>query len=445
LYYTSGAASFRHGHSFLGSIIIIVSPQLGSSTKATSVACHHHLDRFFLSLYFSSSVIMPKAKRIRSAALEAQLTRHQPLGQVIAQDAARQGGGKLRNKTKWKARRGAKDNNNDKDEEEEELLLDTKTSQRILALSKHQQLEMETEGAMADVEARRRRIASLSSKSPSAQQQRKRRNGPKDDSDDDDDDDDEKEEEDNEAWEDAGDGIVRDDDRYISVAEGTLSPEDEALVNAMMMNNDVGGTSQQQQLPRKSLADLILEKIEEKESAVLTSSRPDEEPVPGSLPPKVVHVYTEIGKLLSRYTSGKLPKAFKVIPSLTHWEDVLYLCRPDLWTPQAMYAATRIFASNLNPQMAQRFYNLVLLDAVRADIQRNKKLNYHYYMALKKGTFLLLLLLRYMVSSDSHPAVTDVVSNSPTHYDNNTHTHSRLQARGVFQGYSTPFVSRPRL
>lgn len=98
-------------------------------------------------------------------------------------------------------------------------------------------------------------------------------------------------------------------------------------------------------------------------------------------------MYTDIGKLLTHYTSGKLPKAFKVIPSLHNWEEVLYLTRPDLWTPQAMYAATRIFASNLNPKMAQRFYNLVLLDAVRADIHANRKLNYHYYMALKKSVY----------------------------------------------------------
>lgn len=75
------------------------------------------------------------------------------------------------------------------------------------------------------------------------------------------------------------------------------------------------------------------------------------------------------------------------MPSLHNWEEVLYLTRPDAWTPQAMYAATRIFASNLNPKMAQRFYNLVLLDAVRADIHANKKLNYHYYVALKKAVY----------------------------------------------------------
>ena len=77
-----------------------------------------------------------------------------------------------------------------------------------------------------------------------------------------------------------------------------------------------------------------------------------------NVPPKVVEVYTDIGRILGRYTSGKLPKAFQVIPSLTNWEEVLYLTRPDMWSPAAMFQATRIFASNLNPKMAQRFYTL---------------------------------------------------------------------------------------
>jgi len=29
-----------------------------------------------------------------------------------------------------------------------------------------------------------------------------------------------------------------------------------------------------------------------------------------------------VGQILSKYRSGKLPKAFKVIPSLTNWEEV---------------------------------------------------------------------------------------------------------------------------
>jgi len=50
-------------------------------------------------------------------------------------------------------------------------------------------------------------------------------------------------------------------------------------------------------------------------------------------------------------------------------------------------AATKIFASNLNAKMAQRFYNLILLPHVRNDMEQNKKLNWHLYMALKKSVF----------------------------------------------------------
>jgi essential nuclear protein 1 len=63
------------------------------------------------------------------------------------------------------------------------------------------------------------------------------------------------------------------------------------------------------------------------------------------------------------------------------------LTSPDDWTPHAVYAATKIFASNLNNAMAQRFYNLVLLPRVRDDIDQNKKLNYHLYSAVKKAIF----------------------------------------------------------
>jgi essential nuclear protein 1 len=131
-----------------------------------------------------------------------------------------------------------------------------------------------------------------------------------------------------------------------------------------------------------------MEKIAAKETEMksnLQSEEVEEEVSP--FPEKVVAVYTDIGNVLSRYTAGKLSKAFKVIPSLTEWEDILYLTRPDKWTPQAMFAATKIFASNLNPRMAQRFFNVVLLDAVRADILENKKLNYHYYQSLKKSLY----------------------------------------------------------
>jgi essential nuclear protein 1 len=65
----------------------------------------------------------------------------------------------------------------------------------------------------------------------------------------------------------------------------------------------------------------------------------------------------------------------------------LFLTKPGQWSPQATYEGTKIFASNLNAKMAQRFYNLVLLQAIRENIETYKKLNYHLYMALKKALF----------------------------------------------------------
>jgi len=50
-----------------------------------------------------------------------------------------------------------------------------------------------------------------------------------------------------------------------------------------------------------------------------------------------------------------MPKAFKIIPSLENWEEILFITNPDSWSYQAMFQATRIFASNLNVKMAQRF------------------------------------------------------------------------------------------
>jgi essential nuclear protein 1 len=37
----------------------------------------------------------------------------------------------------------------------------------------------------------------------------------------------------------------------------------------------------------------------------------------------VVQMYKEIGEYMAKYRSGKIPKAFKCIPSLTNWEQIL--------------------------------------------------------------------------------------------------------------------------
>ena len=161
-----------------------------------------------------------------------------------------------------------------------------------------------------------------------------------------------------------------------------LSPEDEKALAAFAA-------------PRagkeRTLADIILEKIQAKESGGGDGGGggddADEMLIPDGIDSRVVDVYRQVGDLLRRYTVGKIPKAFKIIPALANWEEVLYLTNPSAWSPHAMYQATRLFASNLNARMAQRFYSLVLLPRVRDDIAEHKRLHFALYQALRKATF----------------------------------------------------------
>lgn len=131
-----------------------------------------------------------------------------------------------------------------------------------------------------------------------------------------------------------------------------------------------------------NLADIVMQQLRNQ-----TEGEPIQEHPESSLSPKVVEVYTTMAPFMARYRSGKIPKAFKIIPRLHAWEEVLVLTNPPMWSKQATREATRIFCSNLREPMAQRFLCTVLLPAVRDDIATNKKLNYHLYMALKKALF----------------------------------------------------------
>ena len=106
-----------------------------------------------------------------------------------------------------------------------------------------------------------------------------------------------------------------------------------------------------------------------------------------TMDPKIVAAYQKIGVVMKTYRSGKLPKAFKVIPMVANWEDLLFLTKPETWSCNATFQATKIFASNMNGKMVQRFYSLILLPAVRENIATYKKLNCHLYMAIKKSMF----------------------------------------------------------
>lgn len=159
--------------------------------------------------------------------------------------------------------------------------------------------------------------------------------------------------------------------------------EDEGEQDAPMGAGAFGGRG------NKTLADLIMEKIEAAETAGQgpTPQELEERRMPPGINPKVIEVYRKVGELLSRYKSGPLPKAFKIVPSLPAWESILYITDPASWTPHATLAAVRIFVSTMKAEQMQRFYELVLLDKVRDEIQDDGKVSYQTYEAMKKAIY----------------------------------------------------------
>lgn len=138
-----------------------------------------------------------------------------------------------------------------------------------------------------------------------------------------------------------------------------------------------------------TLADKILAKIQEREAMkeLLEDDKQENEGV--LLPPKVIAAYDKIGKILATYKHGKLPKLFKVLPTLKNWEDVLFVTNPASWTPHAVCEATKLFVSNLSSSQAQIFVETVLLPKFRQCIEDSEThtLDYHLYRALKKSLY----------------------------------------------------------
>ncbi|EXJ58191.1 hypothetical protein A1O7_05616 [Cladophialophora yegresii CBS 114405] len=147
----------------------------------------------------------------------------------------------------------------------------------------------------------------------------------------------------------------------------------------------------------RNLADIILQRIAEKEALDAARAGDGEQPVKHfvgggapedaiEIPMKVVDTFTKVGQIMSRYRSGPLPKPFKVLPTLPQWPDLLSITRPENWTPHAVYRATKIFIS-APAATGQHFCETILLDRVREDIQETKKLNVHLYNALKAAFY----------------------------------------------------------
>ncbi|RZF36677.1 hypothetical protein LSTR_LSTR014209 [Laodelphax striatellus] len=271
---------------------------------------------------------MGKAKKLKSSK-KGQLL---PLDQQIVEDdrVKPKGREKVRTRT-----------------DEEEEFVDSRLTSRILNQARRQQQELENEiGPSGEGVVKKKKISL---------------------GDDDDDDDDSQ----NEAQ-------SEDEGKFDYGGVPNVTEEDERALEMFMNKN-----------PRKqlTLADIIMDKLTEKQTELRTQFSDQGSLQLQDIDPRVRQMYEGVRDVLVKYRSGKVPKAFKVIPKLRNWEQILYLTEPHRWSAASMYMATRIFASNLKEKMAQRFYNLVLLPRIRDDISEYKRLNFHLYQALRKALF----------------------------------------------------------
>lgn len=158
----------------------------------------------------------------------------------------------------------------------------------------------------------------------------------------------------------------------------TIDEDDEKALNSFMSKDSE---------KRATLADIIKEKLTEKQTEICTIYSDVGTVIDDECDSTRIEAFKALVPVLQNYRSGRLPTLFKVIPKFRNWEHILYLTEPDKWSAAAMFQATRIFSSNLEDRMAQRFYNLILLPRLRDDIAECKKLNDHLYRALEKALF----------------------------------------------------------
>lgn len=296
--------------------------------------------------------------------------RHNPLLKDISSQ-----GGNLRtvprsSSSLQKKKSSKKQRHNDEDDEESgggEGFLDASSSRKILQLAKEQQDELEQEDEIQN--------------KPSFAQSFKNQQIDSEEEEEEDEYSDFEEEEEVEE-------IVYDEE------DAEVDPKDAELFNKYFQSNGENNNNDDDNSfqPTINLADKILAKIQEKESQQQQQqqSSPDnsnEDAV--LLPPKVILAYEKIGQILSTYTHGKLPKLFKILPSLKNWQDVLYVTNPNSWTPHATYEATKLFVSNLSSNEATVFIETILLPRFRDSIENSDdhSLNYHIYRALKKSLY----------------------------------------------------------
>lgn len=76
-----------------------------------------------------------------------------------------------------------------------------------------------------------------------------------------------------------------------------------------------------------------MEKIAERKTEIQTQFSDNESMMAmEDLDPRVKEMYEGVRDVMKRYRSGKVPKAFKIIPRLKNWEQILFITEPHNWS-----------------------------------------------------------------------------------------------------------------
>eukprot|EP01096_Ripella_sp_DP13-Kostka_P008196 TRINITY_DN3055_c0_g1_i1.p1 TRINITY_DN3055_c0_g1~~TRINITY_DN3055_c0_g1_i1.p1 ORF type:complete len:463 (-),score=216.62 TRINITY_DN3055_c0_g1_i1:140-1471(-) len=272
--------------------------------------------------------------------------RHNPLGDDIQKASELV----VRHRAGAKGKKGAA--------EDDEVIIDTKTTNKILLQARAQQEEIQKEGFEEETpfEIEKEDVPSIRFKD-----------------------------------EDSDDEVEDETTYYQQFNPMEINEEDERVLSSFM---------RAEVSTRQTLADIVLQKLQEQErieeeikntpletAAFSQDSATPSTSSPGAIHPKVAAVYKKVAVIMSRYRSGKLPKAFNIIPALKNWENIMYMTNPHEWSNHSFLAVTRLVVATLNPTMTQRYINTILLPRVLDNIDQYKKLNYHLYRALIKSSF----------------------------------------------------------
>lgn len=80
-----------------------------------------------------------------------------------------------------------------------------------------------------------------------------------------------------------------------------------------------------------------MEKIAERKTEIQTQFSDNGSMDLEDLDPRVKEMYEGVRDVMKRFRSGKVPKAFKIIPRLKNWEQVLLLTEPHNWSSGKLF------------------------------------------------------------------------------------------------------------